>query len=361
MSLLASCRQYTSDSAGKMSRLPEKILMGIGNPLLDITITADEAFLQKYDLESNNAIVADKEKHAALFDDMVKNHTPAYGAGGATQNAIRVAQWMLQQPKVTTFLGCVGDDDEAHLLQHAAERDGVYVHYCVTDKDSTGICGAIITGEDRSLIANLGAAKHLSCDWLLQQDNWTLVKTARFYYIAGFLYQTCPAAVHKIAEHVSENNKTLAMNLSAPALCTYFSDPQINMMPYIDVLFGNGVEAEVFCKQLGIPISDHADMALAVADLPKNNRDRSRIVVFTRGPRSTIVARDGTVTEYPILPIDKSTIKDTNGCGDAFVGGFLSQLVQGRPLEDCVRCGNYAAHTILQHWGCNYPDTPDFK
>ncbi|KAI0232296.1 Adenosine kinase 1, partial [Lamellibrachia satsuma] len=342
------------------SQLPEKVLLGIGNPLLDITVSADEAFLQKYDLESNNAIVADKEKHTALFEDMVTIYKPEYGAGGATQNAIRVAQWLLQQPKVTGFLGCVGNDENAQLLQRAAERDGVYVHYCVDDKEPTGTCGAIITGEDRSLVANLGAAQHLSCNWLVQPDNWALVKKAQFYYIAGFLYQTCPDAVHRIAKHSSENNKTLVMNLSAPALCTYFSDPKINIMSYIDVLFGNGVEAEVFCKQLGIPTGDHTSMALAVTELPKKNQDRSRIVVFTRGPRSTIVARDGKATEYPIKPIDKSTIKDTNGCGDAFVGGFLSQLVLGRPLEECVRCGNYAAHTILQQWGCNYPDLPDF-
>ena len=344
-----------------MAPLPEKVLMGIGNPLLDITVLADEAFLQKYDLEANNAIVANTEKHAALFEDMVKNYKPEYGAGGATQNAIRVAQWLLQQPKVTSFLGCVGNDDKAELLQRAAERDGVHVNYCVNDDEPTGTCGAIITGEDRSLVANLGAARHFRCCWLLREDNWVLVQTARYYYIAGFVFETCPDVVHKVAEHASQDNKTLMMNLSSPALCAYFTAPKINIMPYIDVLFGNGVEAKVFCEQLGIPTDDHISMALAVAELPKKNKGRSRTVVFTRGPRSTIVARDGKAYEYPIKPIDKSTIRDTNGCGDAFVGGFLSQLLRGRHLEECVRCGHYAAHTILQHWGCNYPDSPDFK
>jgi adenosine kinase len=38
----------------------------------------------------------------------VSNHDVEFIAGGATQNSIRVAQWMLGQPKATAFIGCVG-------------------------------------------------------------------------------------------------------------------------------------------------------------------------------------------------------------------------------------------------------------
>ena len=34
-----------------------------------------------------------------------------YIAGGATQNSIRVAQWILGKPNVTSYMGCVGADD----------------------------------------------------------------------------------------------------------------------------------------------------------------------------------------------------------------------------------------------------------
>jgi len=46
--------------------------------------------------------------------------------------------------------------------------------------------------------------------------------------------------------------------------------------------------------------------------------------------------------------------------GDAFVGGFLSQLVKGKPIEECVRAGCYAANVIIQRPGCTYPEKPDF-
>lgn len=47
--------------------------------------------------------------------------------------------------------------------------------------------------------------------------------------------------------------------------------------------------------------------------------------------------------------------------GDAFVGGFFSQLVLGKDIAECVRAGNYAACTIIQQSGCTLPPKPAFK
>lgn len=46
--------------------------------------------------------------------------------------------------------------------------------------------------------------------------------------------------------------------------------------------------------------------------------------------------------------------------GDAFVGGFLSQLVAGKSIEECVRAGNYAANIVIQRSGCTFPECPEF-
>lgn len=58
--------------------------------------------------------------------------------------------------------------------------------------------------------------------------------------------------------------------------------------------------------------------------------------------------------------LPKEALVDTNGAGDAFVGGFLSQLVCGRSIEDCVRAGTYAARTIIQMPGCTFPSVPEY-
>ncbi len=71
--------------------------------------------LGKYNLEANSAILAD-EKHKTLYDEIVKEpHVPLYVAGGATQNTIRGAQWMLPKGS-TVYFGCVGKDAYVSLL-----------------------------------------------------------------------------------------------------------------------------------------------------------------------------------------------------------------------------------------------------
>lgn len=81
---------------------------------------------------------------------------------------------------------------------------------------------------------------------------------------------------------------------------------------------------------------------------------------------------------YPVIHIEDNHIVDTNGAGDAFVGGiskhsyfisrvyekinftgFLARLVQGEEIESCIRAGNYAANLIIQRPGCSLPEKPD--
>ena len=342
-----------------MEEVPEGVLVGFGNPLLDITVVTNEAFLQKYKLDANNAILAD-ESHTPLFEE-VRHMNPDYMAGGATLNTIRVAQWLLQRPKATTFFGCIGCDHNADILKEKSRSVGVHGSFQIYEKKPTGMCAAIITGENRSLVSELGAALNFTHHFLEHHVNQALIKKARVFYVCGFPFAVSPKSVKLIAEHACAENKTLVMNLSAPYLCHFFTDPDINIMPYIDVLFGNETEAATYCKLAGINTTDIQEMALAVCKLPKKNPNRSRIVIFTQGKEPTVVAHNGQVALHPIEPIDKSLIKDTNGCGDSFVAGFLAQLVHGKPLEECLRCGRYAAKVIIQYFGCTYPDKPDFK
>lgn len=41
--------------------------------------------------------------------------------------------------------------------------------------------------------------------------------------------------------------------------------------------------------------------------------------------------------------------------------GFLSQLVQEKPLDHCVKAAHYAAYVVIQRAGCTFPEKPDFK
>jgi len=68
----------------------------------------------------------------------------------------------------------------------------------------------------------------------------------------------------------------------------------------------------------------------------------------------------GVVTRYEVEKLPKELLVDTNGAGDAFVGGFLSQLVKeenmvNTDLKACVEAGHWAARQIIQRSGCTFP------
>ncbi|XP_075466435.1 adenosine kinase isoform X2 [Ascaphus truei] len=168
-----------------MPALSENLLFGMGNPLLDICSVVDKDFLDKYGLKANDQILAE-DKHKELFEELVKKFTVEYHAGGSTQNSIKVAQWMIEEPhKVGTFFGCIGTDKFGEILKKKTEEAHVDAHYYEQSEQPTGTCAACITGDNRSLVANLAAAncydktKHLDL-----KENWQLVEKANVYYIA---------------------------------------------------------------------------------------------------------------------------------------------------------------------------------
>jgi adenosine kinase len=98
------------------------------------------------------------------------------------------------------------------------------------------------------------------------------------------------------------------------------------------------------------------EIASWIVRLPRADNSKSRIVVLTQGCDATIVATSTTVQSFPVPMVPPSQIVDLNGAGDAFCGGFLSQLVQSRSLSQCVHAGHYAAGVVICHPGCSLPE-----
>ena len=117
--------------------LPEGVLFGMGNPLLDISAVVGEDLLAKYKLENNNAILAGKE-HLPIYKELVDKFEVEYLVGGATQNTIRTVQWFSQKPGVTSYVGCVGIDGNADKLKEIMDKEGIVVHYMKADTEPTG-------------------------------------------------------------------------------------------------------------------------------------------------------------------------------------------------------------------------------
>lgn len=336
-------------------------LMGMGNPLLDISAEVGQDILDKYDVKMDNAILAE-EKHVPIYDELVEKYSPQYIAGGATQNSIRVAQWIMTangKPNESAYMGCVGNDKYGKMLEDCAAADGVKVHYMKDESTPTGTCAVLVKGGERSLIANLAAANNFKPSHLETAESKAIYASASLYYIAGFFLTVSVDSLKIVAEHALANNKTFCLNLSAPFIIDFFGDQVATALEYADYVFCNESEAAAYGKkhELG---EDLKEVALKIAASPKKG-GKPRTVIFTQGSESTIVACEGKVTEYEVTRIPKDQLVDTNGAGDAFVGGFLAALLAEKAVGSAVETGHWAARFIIQQSGCTLTKPCELK
>ncbi|BGP30998.1 adenosine kinase [Rhodotorula toruloides] len=322
------------------------LLLAMGNPLLDMSVTEAPELLEKYNLKPNDAVLAEG-KQSEIYDDLQKNYKVLYVAGGAAQNCARGAQYVLPENS-TAYLGCVGSDSLADQLRAANDREGLQSAYQVVEDKPTGACAVVITGHNRSLCTTLGAAESFSPSHLSKPEIASLIDRAQNFYLGGFFLTHGLESALILAKHAAEKNKPFAMNLSAPFIPQFFKSQVDEMLPYVDVLIGNESEAQAYADSHEWNTKDLSEIATKLASLPKKNSSLPRLVVITQGSDSTIVASSSpsdsglssSPKTYPVDKLPSSAIVDTNGAGDAFAGGFLGARALGKSVDESVEVGH---------------------
>ena len=149
-------------------------LLGMGNPLLDISAVVPDEELTKWGVKPGDIqlVMPDSpfppEKYDGMYDQLIKDYGDKieYIPGGATQNSIRVAQWLMQEPGKTAYAGCIGKDSMGEIMKKSLSDAGVGAHYMEDADTPTGKCAALINGSDRALVTNLQAANNYKVDHL---------------------------------------------------------------------------------------------------------------------------------------------------------------------------------------------------
>ncbi|KAE8833201.1 hypothetical protein HRS9139_05020 [Pyrenophora teres f. teres] len=334
-------------------------LLCLENPLLDIQGVGDQALLDKYGLKANDAILADPEKHMGLYEDLIQNYKAVLIAGGAAQNTARGAAYILE-PNSVVYIGCIGKDKYGETLEKISADAGVKTEYLYDEKTPTGRCGVVITGHNRSLCTDLAAANNYKLEHLKEERIWKQVENAKVFYVGGFHLTVCVPAIKALAEEAAAKDKQFILNLSAPFISQFFKDPLDEILPYVDILIGNETEAAAFAEAHGYETKDVKEIAKKIASLPKKNTNRPRTVVITQGtdPTIAVTSKDGSdvdVKEVSVHAITEDNTNDTNGAGDAFAGGFVAGIVQGKPLEKAIDMGQWLAKLSIQELGPSYP------
>merc|ERR1739845_61439 len=242
------------------------------------------------------------------------------------------------------------------------EKDGVKALYMVDKATPTGTCAVCITGNNRSLVANLSAANNFKESHVQLPENMSVVEQAKVIYSAGFFATVSPPSMKIAWETAAKTGAIYCVNLSAPFLMQVppFKAVFVDAIPHADYLFGNETEARTWAETEGWETTDISFIATRLSLIP-SAKSRKRTVVVTQGADPTVVAINGFTKEYAITSLPKEKLVDTNGAGDAYVGGFLAALSKGKTVEECCKAGAYSAGVIVQHSGCTFPATPNYS
>lgn len=335
-----------------MSVSPKLIVLC--NPLLDIQATVDQEYLNKYSLNANDAILVDAKSgdaKMAIYDELASFPDVKYIAGGAGQNTARGAAYILGKGQVAYF-GSVGDDKFGEKLAAENEAAGVTSLYQVQQGMGSGKCAALISGHDRSLVTDLGAANFFTTEHL--EKNWSVVESAQIFYVGGFHLTVSPEAIIKLGKHAKETGKQFVLNLSAPFIPQFFKAALEEVLPYTTMIIANESEAASYASAFGLSCGKE-DLTAIAKQIVSDSKDRT--VIFTHGLEPTVVVSATATSSYDVKPLDNSKIVDTNGAGDAFAAGLMAGLTAGKTLETAIDMGQWLAALSIQEIGASYPKT----
>lgn len=114
------------------------------------------------------------------------------------------------------------------------------------------------------------------------------------------------------------------------------------MLAKVDIVTPNEVEAEILT---GIPVTDEAK-ALQAAEVFFAKGVKA--VVITLGSRGVFVA---TRQAHRMISVPKVKVLDTTGAGDAFNGGFVTALSEGKDIWQAAKFANALASVAVQRMG----------
>jgi adenosine kinase len=341
-----------------MNKENEIKYLTFGSPLMDMIVDVDSDFINRNSLKLDTTIHVESTSHSVFRE--IKNISTQYLAGGCSYNAIRVLNWMLDRDEKCTVacLGSVGDDEEGIKYQKLLIEESI-VPIFETFKDGiTGKCAVLCSDRNRCHLTDLGASTLISEKFI--KDNWDKIKNVSLVYTELYILQSRASIVFQLAELCLDNDKIFGFNLPAEFFLDKFSDSILDIISYGDVVFSNKEEARFLLTEvLKQELVNESDIAVALAKLPKKNKNKKRVFVVTCGPEPAYVAVYDHLTEkieykgtFEPLFIEKSKIVDTNGAGDSFAGGFLAYFMNRAKIEVCMNAGHYAASQIIQERGC---------
>ena len=307
-------------------------LCGLGNAIVDLIVSVDDAEYHKFGFERGTMRLVDVPEQKALLERLM-GREPRLVSGGSVANS---TIGFSQLGGDGAFIGCVGDDRYGLFYAGEFEELEIEIGNPIIVGETTGTCVVLVTPDaERTMRTCLAVSSHLAAKHVdaerIQRSEWL--------FIEGYVFAnpaTGQTAIREAIRIAKANGTKVAVTCSEAFIPQVFGEPLGEALAQADLLFANESEA---CSLTGTKTAVEAFAKL---------KSRVPAAVVTDGPRGAYVRFGGVEGLAPAFPCEP---KDLTGAGDMFAGAFLYGVTHDyKPLE-AARAANFLAMKVITQVG----------
>lgn len=309
-------------------------VLAIGDALVDVKATAEDAFLVEEGLVKGSMQVLDTEGATRLYARMGQARETS---GGSAANTVAGVAALGGR---AGFVGQVADDQLGEIFAHDIRALGVeFMTPARADGLPTGRCLILVTPDAQRTMSTYRGASHELDAHALDPEQ---IRGAAILYLEAYLWRSAGprAAMERAMAIAHEAGRKVAFTLSDIVCIDAHRAEMMAMIDKgaIDMLFGNENEIRA--------LADLADRDAAIDAIAA----KVPLVVVTMGEAGALAVEEGRRVSVPIARIGMGVV-DTTGAGDLFAAGFLVGQAKGRTIEQSLRIGSVAAAEVISHFG----------
>lgn len=314
---------------------------GIGNPLLDIIMSATFDDLEEIGATLGSMNLVDSEAQRKVIE---KCRLRSMRAGGSCANTIRGVGWLGKGGaffEAPCYTGAVGEDEASAKFEELLVSEGVEPLLAKKGLPTGTSAIAVTPDSERTMFTNLSACRALE----LSDIHLEAIEGSAILHTTGYMWDTenQRQATEASVEAARRRGALISFDIADPFVVERYRESLVEWIPgNVDLLFANEEELRRLTGEQG---SREAVVRGAERFAPR--------VVMKVGADGCFVAEDGAIRHVAGEP---SEVIDTTGAGDAFAGGFLFGLLKGLPLEAAARIANRLAAAIVGVEGCTYSE-----
>jgi sugar/nucleoside kinase (ribokinase family) len=312
---------------------PSLDIVAIGDAIVDVIATCDDAFLTTHNLPKGSMQLLDVAEADTLYAAM---GTAREISGGSAANSMAGIAALGGR---AAFIGQIAGDQLGDIFTHDMRALGVQFDTPpLVGGLPTGRCLILVTEDgQRTMNTSPGASHQLSPDVLDE----ALIASAAILYLEGYLWgpELPRAAMQRAVQIAHDAGRQVAFTLSESVCIAGRKEGFAAMIDSgrIDLLFANEDEA--------LQLTGAADLRAALDELSA----KVGTLVVTRGAAGAMAVENGQRAQVPAFQVKK--VVDTTGAGDLFAAGFLAARCKGHDLQQQLWTGAVAAGEVISHFG----------